>query len=349
FAQIDVWARQQQVEQGQQAYDRAEARKRQGFGNAAEVAQTKVSLSNFKANLIGSQANLLQAENALRNILGLRPTDFPRLELTTPPNTTPFQADWHELLRLAEERRPDLIELKLIVEADRQNVILANNNALPQVDATLLYRWNGLEGRTPTGAYLESRPGQFTDWTVGVNFSVPLGLRQGRAALRQAELLLKRDEANLEQGLHAATHTLAAKLRNLAQFYEQYLAFKETRTAARENLEQQLAEFKAGRAIYLNVLQAISIWGDAVSSEARALTQYNTELADLEKETGTILDTHGIKFYEERFAAIGPLGRLAHPRLYPAALPPGPNVDRYPAGTGPAQREFEKDRPVLQK
>ena len=57
---------------------------------------------------------------------------------------------WDELLSLAQDCRPDLIELKLIIEADEQAVVIANNLALPQVDAAFFYRWNGLEGRTPS-------------------------------------------------------------------------------------------------------------------------------------------------------------------------------------------------------
>ena len=76
---------------------------------------------------------------------------------------------------------------QLILEADRQSVGLARNQARPQLDTSFLYRWNGLEGRTPTGAHLSTGPGEFTDWSLGVNFSVPLGLRQGRADLRRAD------------------------------------------------------------------------------------------------------------------------------------------------------------------
>jgi outer membrane protein TolC len=256
---------------------------------------------------------------------------------------------WDEILQLAEERRPDLVELKLIIEADRQSIIIAENQALPRVDANALFRWNGLEGETPSGAHIATRPGAFTDWTLGVNFSVPLGLRQSRAALRRSELLLARDRANLEQGLHAAGHQLAGNMRNLAQFYEQYNAFKETRTAARLNLEQQLAEFRAGRSIFLNVLQAITDWGNAVSSEAQALAQYNVELANLERQTGTILETHGVRFIEERYKAIGPLGILCDFPCYPKAVVPGPNEPKYPGGTEPAEGPLERDKPLLPK
>jgi outer membrane protein TolC len=259
----------------------------------------------------------------------------------SPPSDQRLQVDWNEMVRLAEERRPDLIELKLIIEADQQVLVQARNEALPRLDATALYRWNGLEGKTPSRATISTSAGQFTDWTLGVNFSVPLGLRASRAGLRRQELILARDWANLDQGLHAAVHDLAATTRNLAQFYEQYQALKEARVAARVNLDQQVAAFRTGRTIILNVLQAIAAWGDAVSAEAQALTQYNTELATLERETGTILETHGVQLYEERLAAIGPFTHLAKPRLYPHHVAPGANADLYPVGKEPAENFFD--------
>ena len=96
FARTDVWARRQQVEQGQVAYDRAEARQRQGFGNAAEVAQTRVALANFRVSLIGAEANLLQREDALRNILGLSPSEPRSIVPMTPPLTTRLVPEWDE-------------------------------------------------------------------------------------------------------------------------------------------------------------------------------------------------------------------------------------------------------------
>jgi outer membrane protein TolC len=347
FARTDVWARRQQVEQSEAAYARSEARQRAGLTNVAEVAQARVSLANFRANLITSEANLFQREAALRNLIGLPPTEPARIMPTSPPTPERYTPKWDELIQLAGERRPDLIELRLIIEADQQSLLIAKNQALPRVDATMLYKWNGLEGTTPLGERLETGPGQFADWSLGVNFSVPLGLRQGRAAMRQAELILVRDRANLDQGVHAALNEVGDSVRNLSQFYEQYRAFRETRTAARINLEQQLAEFRVGRTIFLNVLQAITDWGNAVSSEAQALAQYNTELARLERVSGTILETHGVRFFEERFKSIGPLGRLGPPACYPEGAPPGPNANRYPADREAGDAALEKDKPVL--
>jgi len=44
----------------------------------------------------------------------------------------------------------------------------------------------------PSGEKLASGASQYTDWTLGINFSVPLGLRAGRASVRQTTLLIAR-------------------------------------------------------------------------------------------------------------------------------------------------------------
>lgn len=346
FARTDRWAREKQVEQGQFAFDRADAQMRWGLADQADLALARSALASFRAGLVGANANVLQREAALRNILGLPPSGVASVVPVTPPSVERLDFDWNHTMRLAEEYRPDLIELKLILEADQQRLLMARNQALPRVDATALYRWNGLEGRTPDRSIVSAGPGDFTGWQLGVNFSVPLGLRQSRAQLRQQELLIMRDRANLQQGLHAATHVLAANYRNLAQFYEQYLAFKDSRAAALENLNAQFAQDRAGLLNMINVVQAITTWGNAVSLEAQALLQYNTELANLELQSGTILESHGVRFVEERYGSVGPLGRAFRDRCYPRDFRPGPNVDQYPTTSEPAEEVFDLKDPI---
>jgi outer membrane protein TolC len=348
FARTDLWAREQQVEQAQFAFDQAEARAKVEEISGADVAQPKVALANFRASLVAAKANVLQQEAALRNILGVPLYDPDRVTPISPPSSERFVVDWDLVMDLAEEYRPDIIELKLILEADQQLLLQARNQALPRVDFVSLYRWNGLEGTMPVGDHIASSLGRSTDWTLGVNFSVPLGLRQGRAQVRQQELIIARDRANLEQGLYGAAQAVALSVRNLDQFYEQYLAFRETRVAARVNLELQMGRYRAGVNPYINVLQAIVDWGNSVGAEAQALTQYNTELARLQRETGTILETHGVRFYEERFGAIGPLGRLFPDACYPKAMRPTENDAVYPTAEEPSEDFFDLEDPLEQ-
>jgi outer membrane protein TolC len=348
-ARVVVWAIEQQIQQAEFALRLATAEQEVGRKDASDRAQAQSSLANFRANLIAANNDVLQREAALRNVLGLPPWDESRLVPSTEPRFDRIPLDWYQLVDMAAQRRPDLVELKLILEADEQQIILANNNARPQLDAIGLYRWNGLSGEMPNGNGISTGAGQFTDWTLGVNFSVPLGLRQARAQLRQRELILARDRANLDQGLHAASHDLATTVRSLELAYEQYVAYSSARTAALENLRIQESIFRSGfreSFNFLNVLVAITDWGNAVRNEASAVAQYNSLLGELERQTGTILETHGVRFYEERFGSIGPLGRLARPVCYPEATPPSLNYDRYAPGERPAEQAFDLRDPV---
>ncbi|MAT72373.1 MAG: hypothetical protein CMJ58_22955 [Planctomycetaceae bacterium] len=347
-ARTVLWARQQQVDQLEFALRLAEGQEAAELLSAGEVAQSRVSLASFRSALIAAKADVVQRETALRSILRLPVTMSQRITPTTPPDTEELNFDWYEIVGLAEQYRPDIIELKLVLEADQQRLLQARNNAMPQMDAVGQYRWNGLEGVMPVGDRISSPLGQATGWTLGINFSVPLGLRSARAQLRQQELIIARDRANLQQGLQTASFSLAGNLQNLDQFYEQYRATLETRAAARENLEFQIARYQQGLIQYIIVLQAIVSWGDAVSSEAQLLALYNTELANLQLQTGTILETHGVYFYEERFRSLGPLGCVGNGACYPRAQPPSGNEDLYPEGDEPSEEFFDLADPLQQ-
>lgn len=343
FARLDVWARQIQVDQADEAYKREAARKEFGLGDLRNVAQARVTLNQFRASLIGSKASVLDREAALRNILGLSPSDGRQIIPVSAPATTRYKHEWDKLLQLSEQRRPDIIELKLILEADKQRLLQAENTALPTLNANALYRWNGLSGEIP-GGKAATAPGQYTDWTLGVTFSVPLGLREGRARIREQDLIILKDRSNLEQGLHFTGHQLAISVRGLESSYEQYLAFRQTRTAALENLLIQIEEQRVGRGIYLSVLQALNDWGNAITSEARSLIDYNVSLATLERQTGTILETHGVILAEERFTAAGPFFRE---REYPMDVKPTGETNRYPGTGEPGENAFELKKPPL--
>ena len=351
FARTDQWAREQQVQQAQFAFEQAEGRFKAKTASRAVVAQTRVSLGNFKTTLTAAKNNVLLREAALRNVMGLPPADGRRIIPVTPPADQRAEFDWASLLSLGEMYRPDVIEAKLVLEADEQQRLIALNNANPNIDANALYRWNGLSGTTPTGAHIAASGGQFTDWTLGVTFSVPLSLRQERAALRRRDLIIAQDRAFLKQTKHNMAHNMAVSVRNLEQFFEQYEEFHSIREDAELNLQERGARFRTGGVggvTYVEVLLAITDWGNTVSAEAQALTNYNTELANLELETGTILQSHGIHFYETHRHSAGPLGWLGKDKTYPASMEPAPNADRYQRGGEAAENFFELDDPLPQ-
>lgn len=346
-ARVDVQVRKDQVQETEGFLKREEARLKTGVGDKKDEALARVTYNLFRANQINAEAIAINREAVLRNILGLPPSDDRFIVPVTTPASQRLPSDWNKLVQLAEQRRPDIIELKIIIEAEQQRLLQAENQMLPKLDGVASYRWNGLSGIMPNNERLVSPAGKYADWTLGINFSVPLGLRQGRAAVRQEKLIIERDRANLQQGLHAALHELAQSVRELETNYEQYLAYKLARSAAEANEAVQKARVKVGNkaGFDLEVRQAIIDLGDAKISEAAALLSYNVALATLERRTGTILETHGLVFNEERFRAAGPLLLHKHDRDYPSALVPvaapvAPNLRDAVRFPPPARLEF---------
>src|SRR5262249_47895901 len=103
FARTDAWARHRQVEQGEEALRRAEARLRPGFAAVAEVAQARTALANYRATAIASEANVLNQEAALANLLRL-PPDLHFVPIS-PPTAARIDVNWRGILELAEEHR----------------------------------------------------------------------------------------------------------------------------------------------------------------------------------------------------------------------------------------------------
>jgi len=343
-ARTDLWASEQLVDQLQFATAQADAQFKTGRVAIQDAALIRTSFMNSKARLVRARGTVLQREAALRNLLGLPPEDGTRIVPTTPPTRDQLEFRWNEIVDTAQAKRPDLIELNLVLMADQQLLRRNRNLARPELNAVAIHQWNGLAGRTAAGNIVNTPFDNHTDWTLGVEFSVPLSLRRARAEVRNLELLIARDRATIQQSIHQLEHTLATALRNIDLNLEQYEAFRDARDAAAISipaLEARTLSGGLGRTTVLEVLGAYTDLANAVSAEAIALTSYNTELANLEYETGTILDTHGVRFVEERFASIGPHGQHFEDQCYPLNLRPTENGDRYQDSGKPSEEAFD--------
>jgi len=346
-ARITVWTTEQQMEQGRFASERADARQRQGLADSSEVSQTRLAYFNFRSLNVVAKSSQLEAENALNNLLFLSPVSEFEIVPSTALHSEDVDFSWDELLAMVDENRPDLQEMRTLVHIDRHRITLAETLALPQLNLVSGYGWTNTQGEKQAllGGDItnfNASGSRYTDWTMGVTLDVPLGLREGRANVRGQELNYSRDLANLRQRFHGVVHDVAAAVRTIDRNYAEYLSYREAREAAAINLDQQRTEYDNGRKGFLNLLQAIADWGSSVSSEVDALARFNTELANLERQTGTILETHAVCFEQDKFCADGPLGKHK-PAEYPRSVQPTLNANRYGAESTPPENEYFDD------
>ena len=188
-----------------------------------------------------------------------------------------------------------------------------------------------------THAGLESQPGlynNFVTWQLGFTFQAPLGMRSPLASTRQAQYILLRSRAYLQQVVHQTTHSLARFFLEIDANYKQFKTAARLRGAAAQRLEAQRAYYEEGRITIDRFLDAVSQYATAVATEAQYKTTYNISIVALEEAKGTLLA------YDNIAVAEGPNPRKAyiqagdiqdaHKQFH--ILPDGPQVPKAPFG-----------------
>ena len=136
---------------------------------------------------------LVTAKSALRALLGRTEPDqsFDVLGTLDVPTNIPF-LEIHDLMRLAEENRPDILALKYKLQQAKANIKTQEAQAYPQLAITGGYSF---QEQQPIGMRNTS------EWSASVQTSIPIfdhnrgNIRKARAAALQAigELSGRRD------------------------------------------------------------------------------------------------------------------------------------------------------------
>ena len=153
------------------------------------------------------------ADRRLRLLMGvplndgrvLRPAD----EGPSVPADVTF--DWSTVASRALDVRPELRTQRLRVRRAEMELVAAKNFLSPRLDAIARYRVRGFgdDLLSPDGGPPVTQPGSdafdtlsggdFQEWELGMEFSVPLGFRRAHAAVQNAELQTARERALLRE------------------------------------------------------------------------------------------------------------------------------------------------------
>ena len=294
-----------------------------GKGTVADVAEAQQRLEQFNLDLVTKTSDVITTERQLRNILGLPPADNRRIIPVTPPAEARLEPDWDSSLAQMVTFQPDIVQQQLLVRIAELQLLVARNQLLPQLNLSVLYQLNGLGQQLDnaeavmTGATIKalepvvaakeraagllSNPGYYNDfrtWQVGFSFQMPLGMRSPLANTRNAQYVLLRQRAYLQQIVHQTTHSLARFFLEVDANYKQFKTASRLRAAAAQRLEAQRAYYEEGRITIDRFLDAVSQYAQAVAQEAQFKTTYNISIVALEEAKGTLLAYNNIAVAE---------------------------------------------------
>ena len=274
-----------------------ENRKRSAEGvippNDVYLAEAAVFKRREEALL--AEAEYMQRQNGLQllfktvelasEVVDVKPADSLSDKVTYPSRT--------ELLEHAWSHRYDLLKAKETVAQRGYQTDYARNAVKPQLNLIGSTGMRGLEGDID-GSYSEAADGQGPEWTVGVEFSMPLSFERQKARARLAEREEAKSEIDvkrLKQQISLEIDTVLSRLKIDQQRVE---TARMTSEVALKTLDAENKRLEEGLTTSYQVLVYQKEYSQTLSRVVAALADLNKGLVDLWLTTSQLLERQRI-------------------------------------------------------
>jgi outer membrane protein TolC len=272
-------------------------------GDRAREAQSRSQFYQFQSLVQQAQTEVFRAERRLRLIMGLSASDGRLIRPADVPTSARVAFDWSGIHCEALTRRVEVRKQKWEIKKRELELIAARNFMLPRVDAIGQYRWLGLGDdliRPSRGASAFNEPGstafgvltsgEFQEWQLGLQASIPIGFRSQLAGVRHAELQIARERALLLDLELEISHQLAEAISDVELNYATTQTNLSRRVAAEDEVRAVDERFKAGTIAVDLLLDAQRRRADAETEYYRSLVDYNRAIMRVHYRKGSLLD-----------------------------------------------------------
>ena len=291
-----------------------ETRQRVEVGTSApiDMVQSEATVATRHQELIYANNAASNAEDNLKALLGFdQPHEWQvRVEATDSYNVDPFLPDLGESIETALHKRPAIIQQELEMERLNTNVKVARNSALSRLDLTGSYAWGGVSGTSTItdgeGNPVTIREGwgdaaqqvfefDFPRWTVGLNFSVPMGNHRAKEQLAATRYQRDRSGAQLAALKQEITRQVRFAVRALEDGAAAIDAAVASSRLAVRNLEAEQTKFDNGLSTNFQVSQIQDALATAQFAEIQARVGYRKAIATYFASTGTFLEAKHVE------------------------------------------------------
>jgi outer membrane protein TolC len=279
------------------------------------VAQTNLQeegelIKTALAREVGPELASAQIE-AVDNLPEPRPDDIPSLE---------------QALKKAFANRPEIEQTELKFNDQDYTIARAHNALLPSLNIYGTYAAEGLSGNqllcpsgsspygqgcinagggvlTPTGkasngvsqALTQTFQGQYPNYSLGLNLSIPIRNRSAQADAARAALERRQLEAQLQQSKNTIAQQVRTAVIGVIQAKAQIDAADKATTLARQTLDAEEKKFKLGESTVFLVIQAQRDLATAEGNGVTAHSTYAKALTAYQQAVGTILSDYNVE------------------------------------------------------
>lgn len=291
------------TEQAQALLREAELRQSAGLGSPNQVANAQSFLAQQQLDQLDGEETLGRLSDDLAALIGTRPADGRNLfhPADAPPREFPI-IPVETLLEETKQSNYQLIAANARVEEFQALVKAAKWDALPDLDLFGSVGANGLSGTgqdVSFGDTTYSNPtdggfgdtwdqiwgGDFPTWSVGLEVSIPIGLREGRGERDRLEAEARRSEQQYESLLRSLDVQVRAAHRALVNGASRMKAAQDGVAATQEQVRIGLIEYRNGRS---TAFELVILGSDLAQAQRRysvALVRTAKAVAELRRLT----------------------------------------------------------------
>lgn len=285
----------------------------------SQLPQLEAELYSQKASLLSVQNNYADSVNTLKRLLT---DDFgaaqaaellPVGELNPVQTVFSLNDSWDKALN----QRPEILQSQISLENANIRLRYNKNQLYPQLDLRATYGLSGSDSavvkfRDKTTPFVDSRAsfnnafrdvrrGDYPNYSIGLQFSIPIPNRSARAsyetAQEQKELAVLQHK-ELEQSIMVEIDRL---IRDAEYRFEQITVSRQARLSSELALQNETKRYSEGAIENYQVLQAQRDLTSRRYTEINAKVQYLTALSRLAQAEGSTLENNNINvdFEEE--------------------------------------------------
>ncbi len=272
------------------------AKVKAGVMAEVEVLQAQAGVASRVEQVLLAQKAVHDQEDQLRRLFSPSEEELSRevaVIATDKPTQEASQRTLKEDIKIALQKRPDVLQAKKSIESGTLNTTLAKNQLFPSLAFEGGVGLSGL-GKGAGDMLDRTTSADFYNIGGGLILSYPLGNRSAQSQYNRRVLETNQAKATLQRVRQQAIIDTKEAVRRVRTDFKRIRTTRTARQLAEKQLNAEQERLQLGLSTTRAVLEFQGDLAVAQGNEQRAIVDYNQSLANLRRMTATALDEYQI-------------------------------------------------------
>lgn len=293
FAREQLGVRQFALNVAQRLLEETTIRREAGDRTELDVLQSRVSVENARLSVVTATQTVRDREDALLRLIGRFAFDTPIGPVSLGDEAVP-EVTVARSYGLARAGGPDLLSAQINLSQLRLDVLTADNARRPTLDLGATLNLSSREPSAGQAAY-QLLTGRGENWSLGLNLTLPWGLKAENARYRQAVTSLDSAQTRYEQLDQNLLSQVRAAVRAVETGKENLAIAVLTRELSQQQYDREKQRYDVGLSTVRLLRDAEADLNNAKISELQLRVSLRQALAELYRLETTSLDRYQIK------------------------------------------------------